>query len=38
MSIRCRGKTAPIALAGQYSEATITFRSGSECVLSGDVG
>ena len=38
MTVRCRGKAAPYQLAGQYAEATLTFRSASEAVLSGDIG
>src|SRR5690349_9493778 len=37
LSLRCRGKTAPIQLAGQWAEVRIRFRSATEAVVSGDV-
>lgn len=38
MTLRCRGKTAPFVLAGQWAEVRVRFRSATEAVVSGDVG
>jgi hypothetical protein len=37
LTLRCQGKTAPVALAGQWAGARIRFRSPTEAVLEGNV-
>lgn len=38
MLLHCRGKTTPLALAGQWAEARIRYIGPGEAVVGGDIG